>query len=329
MSRRHAFTLVELLVVIAIIGVLVGLLLPAVQAARSAAARVQCLNHLKQNTLAVINYHDTWGRLPIAAFPGWPKSVAWFGEVDWSNNTVDRAAGALAPFIERNNAVLRCPSMDSDHHVSVRRRNGRLRLQPESRLHTLYPPPDYAPKVVARKLAYFPSTSNTVVMTDAARIQLPWWGDPVLKATENFFIQGPEDFDLFTAPGTHFRHANVANVSFLDGHVDGMTMANVPLPTYWPQDAIDLAKLHQDLATFPTGASSCTGRVDAHHALGQQLLCRPQGLDANIRETEFELVVRMELQPNHATHSDVALLVQLIVQHARTIVVDDGHPIEY
>ncbi len=94
-KTTSGFTLIELLVVIAIIGVLIALLLPAVQSAREAARRAQCTNNLKQLGLALHNYNDTFGSFPPGGMtvPGWA----------WDNNGMTWRVMVL-PFMEGNNA---------------------------------------------------------------------------------------------------------------------------------------------------------------------------------------------------------------------------------
>ncbi len=89
MKNRRAFTLVELLVVIAIIGILIGLLLPAINAAREAGRRASCVNHLKQLSLAMVNFNATRGGFPAGA-TSWPTRIAhpagpgsWYDDHGW------------------------------------------------------------------------------------------------------------------------------------------------------------------------------------------------------------------------------------------------------
>jgi prepilin-type N-terminal cleavage/methylation domain-containing protein len=100
--RRGGFTLVELLVVIAIIGLLVALLLPAVQAAREAARRMQCGNNLKQLTLGLQNYHSAFQRFPPAGIGyGWCRYPAQWGPARVMNST---GWMMLLPYLEQNAA---------------------------------------------------------------------------------------------------------------------------------------------------------------------------------------------------------------------------------
>ncbi len=148
---RPGFTLVELLVVIAIVGLLVAILLPAIQAARETAQRAGCTNNLRQIGLAMATYHDAATTLPAAVSDTWAGSIHLH---TWAvfllpyleeGNLVERydfAAGQNAavnmPIVSRQLSIYSCPSSDGafyegDGHYARRLRGGQRRGTGEQR----------------------------------------------------------------------------------------------------------------------------------------------------------------------------------------------------
>jgi prepilin-type processing-associated H-X9-DG protein/prepilin-type N-terminal cleavage/methylation domain-containing protein len=260
-SCRRAFTLVELLVVIAIIGVLVALLLPAVQAAREAARRTQCSSALRQNALAVQMYNDAFGvippvNLPTATVNGQSLQTTWFAQINYNTNDVATDLGLIAPFIEKSKAVLKCPSSHPKIEKLYQSAAGGYAYNMNLGQVDFSNWPNV--RMVVMRLVNFPTTSKTVVLTDSARISLPWSGDPVLRFTENFYLLGPNDPSTY--PCTHFRHGGgTANVAYLDGHVEPKPEEFVASPSSYDQAANNLRQ------QMKIGYVSATS-VDAYRA---------------------------------------------------------------